>query len=229
MSRNMGRLALIVVAAGLLTIGGGVAAVYAQSTSTVVMNEFSFTPDRMVVSAGRDTFTLQNSGQFPHNVHIEGNGVSVDVKADGPVAVAKASPARSTLAPGTYDVWCPVSNHKDRGMVGTLTVAGTAAGGAAQVPTPCRARRRRHRLAHRPGRNSGRSGAGGRRLGVAAAQRDGALKGHSRAGYTAAQYMPGRRPYASRGVPRRATTRRRASHCPLAASPRCYACSGSSG
>jgi hypothetical protein len=31
-------------------------------------------------------------------------------------------------------VWCPVSNHRERGMVGTLTVAGTAAGGAAQVP-----------------------------------------------------------------------------------------------
>jgi plastocyanin len=134
-SRNMGRLALIVVAAGLLTIGGGAAAVYAQSTSTVVMSEFMFAPDNMRVSAGRDTFTLQNSGMFPHNLHIEGNGVSVDVKADGPVAGGESFTGAVTLAPGTYDVWCPVSNHRERGMVGTLTVAGTAAGGAAQVPT----------------------------------------------------------------------------------------------
>ena len=77
---------MALVAVGLLTIGGGAAAVYAQSTTTVVMAEFTFNPDRMVVSAGRDTFTLRNAGQFPHNVHIEGNGVALDVKPDGPVA-----------------------------------------------------------------------------------------------------------------------------------------------
>jgi plastocyanin len=122
------------VAAGLLTIGGGAAAVYAQSAATVVMTEFAFNPDRMVVSAGRDTFTLQNAGQFPHNVHIEGNGIAVDVKPDGPIAGGESFTGAVTLAPGTYDVWCPVGNHRERGMVGTLTVAGVAAGGAAQLP-----------------------------------------------------------------------------------------------
>ncbi|HLZ31313.1 MAG TPA: plastocyanin/azurin family copper-binding protein [Chloroflexota bacterium] len=135
MKLKMGRLGLMLVAAGLLTIGGGAAAVYAQSTTTVVMNEFTFVPDRMVVPAGRDTFTMQNTGQFPHNVHIEGNGVSVDVKPDGPVAGGESFSGTVTLAPGTYDVWCPVPTHRERGMVGTLTVASAAAGGAAQVPT----------------------------------------------------------------------------------------------
>ena len=132
-SLKMGRLGLMLVAAGLLTITGGAAAVYAQSTTTVVMAEFTFAPDRMVVPAGRDTFVLQNTGQFPHNVHIEGNGVSVDVSPN-PVAGGDSFTGAVTLPAGTYDVWCPVSNHKDRGMVGTLTVAGVAAGGAAQVP-----------------------------------------------------------------------------------------------
>ena len=68
----MARLGLLLAAAGVLTIASGAAAVYAQSTATVVMQEFSFTPSRMVVSAGRDTFALQNTGRFPHNVHIEG-------------------------------------------------------------------------------------------------------------------------------------------------------------
>ena len=130
----MGRLGLMLVAAGLLTIAGGAAAVYAQSTTTVVMAEFTFTPDRMVVPAGRDTFVLQNTGQFPHNLHIEGNGVSIDVSPD-PVAGGDTFSGAVTLPPGTYDTWCPVSNHRDRGMIGTLTVAGAAAGGAAQVPT----------------------------------------------------------------------------------------------
>jgi LPXTG-motif cell wall-anchored protein len=131
----MGRLGLILVAAGLLSIGGGAAAVYAQSTTTVVMAEFSFTPSSMVVPAGRDTFALQNSGRFPHNLHIEGNGVSADVKADGPVGSGESFSGAVTLGPGTYQVWCPVSNHREQGMIGTLTVAGAAAGGAAQVPT----------------------------------------------------------------------------------------------
>jgi plastocyanin len=131
---KMGRLGLILVAVGLLTVGGGAAAVYAQSTTTVVMSEFAFAPDRMVVAAGRDTFTMQNTGRFPHNVHIEGNGISVDVKPDGPVAGGESFSGAVTLAPGTYDVWCPVGTHREQGMVGTLTVAGAAAGGAVQVP-----------------------------------------------------------------------------------------------
>jgi LPXTG-motif cell wall-anchored protein len=130
----MGRLGLILVAAGLLTIAGGAPAVYAQSTTTVVLAEFTFTPDRLVVPAGRDTFALQNNGRFPHNVHIEGNGLSVDVKPDGPVAGGESFSGAVTLGPGTYQVWCPVGNHREQGMIGTLTVAGAAAGGAAQVP-----------------------------------------------------------------------------------------------
>jgi plastocyanin len=131
----MGRLGLILVAAGLLTIAGGVSVVYAQSTATVVMTEFAFNPARIVVSAGRDTFTLQNAGQNNHNLHIEGNGVALDVKSDGPVAPGQTFSGAVTLAPGTYDIWCPVGQHRQNGMVGTLTVAGVAAGGAAQVPT----------------------------------------------------------------------------------------------
>jgi plastocyanin len=130
----MGRLGLLVVAVGLLTIGGGAKAVYAQSTTTVVMDEFTLTPDHMVVPAGRDTFALQNTGRFPHNVHIEGNGISADVKPDGPVAGGESFSGAVTLAPGAYDVWCPVGNHREQGMIGTLTVSGQAAGGAAQVP-----------------------------------------------------------------------------------------------
>lgn len=135
MRLKMGRLGLLLIAAGLLTIAGGAAAAYAQSTTTVVMAEFTFTPDRLVVPAGRDTFTMQNVGQFPHNIHIEGNGVSVDVKPDGPVAGGDSFSGTVTLAPGTYDVWCPVPTHRERGMVGTLTVAGAGAGGAVQVPS----------------------------------------------------------------------------------------------
>jgi hypothetical protein len=95
------------------------------------MTEFAFNPDTLTVPAGRDTFTLDNAGQFPHNMHIEGNGISVDVKPDGPVPGGGNFTGAVSLTPGTYEVWCPVNNHRERGMVGTLTVAGQATGGAA--------------------------------------------------------------------------------------------------
>jgi plastocyanin len=132
----MGRLALLLVAAGLLVIGGGAAAVYAQASSTVVMREFEFLPANLRASPGRVTFTLQNTGQFPHNLHIEGNGMAVDVKPDSPVPGGESFTGAVTLPAGTYDTWCPVSNHRDRGMVGTLTVAAAGAGGGAAVQVP---------------------------------------------------------------------------------------------
>jgi plastocyanin len=135
----MGRLAFLLVAAGLLVLGGGAAAVYAQTTSTVVMREFEFDPANVRVSPGRVTFTLENAGQFPHNLHIEGNGVSVDVKTDGPIAGGESFTGAVTLPAGTYETWCPVDAHRERGMVGSLTVAAAGAGGgggaAVQVPS----------------------------------------------------------------------------------------------
>jgi plastocyanin len=127
----MGRLAILLVAAGLLVIGGGAAAVYAQTTTTVGMVEFAFEPANVNVSAGRVTFTLRNDGQFPHNLHIEGNGVSMDVKPDGPVAGGQSFTGAVTLAAGTYETWCPVDQHRERGMVGSLTVSSVGGGGAA--------------------------------------------------------------------------------------------------
>ena len=130
MKLSMGKLGLVLFAAGLLAIGSGAAAVYAQSATTIVMTEFAFAPDGMAVSSGASRWTLQNAGQFPHNVHIEGNGVSMDVKTDGPVAGGQNFTGTVNLAPGRYEVWCPVGMHRQNGMVGTLTVAGAAAGGA---------------------------------------------------------------------------------------------------
>jgi plastocyanin len=125
-------LGLAFVTVSLLTAAVGAGAVYAQAATTVGLSEFVFTPDRFAVGAGARTFTLRNTGMNPHNMHIEGNGISVDVKPDGPVMAGQTFTGTVTLAAGTYQVWCPVGTHRDRGMVGTLTVA--AAGAAAQVP-----------------------------------------------------------------------------------------------
>jgi LPXTG-motif cell wall-anchored protein len=122
---------LLFLATGLVAIGSSVGAAYAQATTTVVMTNFAFTPSTVTVS-GRSTWTLENPSGAPHNVHIEGNGVSMDVKPDGPVVAGANFTATVTLPAGSYTIWCPVGMHRANGMEGTLTVA--AAGGAAQVP-----------------------------------------------------------------------------------------------
>ena len=99
MKLSMGRLGLVVFAVGLLTIGSGAAAVYAQAATTIQMAEFSFAPDNMAVSSGASRWTLQNVGQFPHNVHIEGNGVSMDVKPDGPALTISACAGAAHASP----------------------------------------------------------------------------------------------------------------------------------
>jgi plastocyanin len=117
------RLPFVSVAVVLLVlVGSGIA--YAQSAVTLTANEFTFQPSTVTVAPGTVTFNLRNSGQFPHNVQIDGmpNAVFTDNLTAGQSASASVS-----LAPGTYTFFCPVSNHRERGMEGTITVAGAAA------------------------------------------------------------------------------------------------------
>jgi plastocyanin len=105
----------------LALVGAGVA--HAQAAVSVTAVEFAFQPSTLTVSPGRVTFTLRNGGQFPHNITIEGIG---DVIPENVMGGQTASGA-VTLAPGTYTFWCPVDAHRDRGMEGTLIVAGAGA------------------------------------------------------------------------------------------------------
>jgi plastocyanin len=105
----------------------GASGAEAQSAITMTAMEFAFQPPTATVSSGTVTFTLRNTGEFPHNIRIE--GMAADVLAENVTAGQTAS-GRVSLAPGTYTFWCPVGMHRERGMEGTLTVASVAAGRA---------------------------------------------------------------------------------------------------
>ena len=110
--------------AGVLLVAIGSSVAYAQSAVPMTAVEFAFQPSTATVGSGAVSFNLRNTGQFPHNIHID--GMANDVFADNLMGGQSAT-ATVTLAPGTYTFWCPVSNHRDRGMEGTLTVAGAQA------------------------------------------------------------------------------------------------------
>jgi plastocyanin len=99
----------------------------------LVATEFAFDPaDVSVDEAGETTFTVSNDGEFPHALEIEGNGLeeetdTIDPGGSGSLTV--------DLEPGEYVLYCPVGNHREQGMEGTLVVGGAAAGAGATTGT----------------------------------------------------------------------------------------------
>ncbi len=80
-----------------------------------------FTSRQLTARAGTVTIKLANGArnEYPHGIAIEGNGVDKDG------AIVKPGHGTSvtvTLRPGRYTFYCPVHEHEQYGMKGTLTV-----------------------------------------------------------------------------------------------------------
>jgi uncharacterized cupredoxin-like copper-binding protein len=124
------RVVMVGAVAALLTLaacggtsgGGGYGAAPATSAAatakgqpvSVVEKEFSIALTPATLHAGTYSFTVHNAGTFPHNLNIQGPGVTQQ-------ATATVSPGQSavltvTLQQGSYELWCSVDSHKDRGM-----------------------------------------------------------------------------------------------------------------
>ncbi|MDA3630081.1 hypothetical protein [Saccharopolyspora oryzae] len=63
---------------------------------------------------GRYTFHAINAGRAVHILEI--NGPGVDNAKTPVVRPGDAADLTVTLAPGVYDFWCPVGNHRQLGM-----------------------------------------------------------------------------------------------------------------
>ena len=77
--------------------------------------------DKTSLSAkpGKLTIVMDNPSDVPHAVEIEGEGVEEEGETVGKGGVSKVS---ADLKAGEYEFYCPVGNHADAGMEGTLTV-----------------------------------------------------------------------------------------------------------
>jgi uncharacterized cupredoxin-like copper-binding protein len=81
----------------------------------------SFTEKTLDARAGTVTITMRNpSGdQMPHAIAVEGNGIDKDGQVVEP---GGTSTVTVDLKPGKYTFYCPVGQHRQAGMEGTLTV-----------------------------------------------------------------------------------------------------------
>lgn len=75
-------------------------------------------PDAL--AAGRHSFTVVNSGTQNHSLIIDGNGLRT--RLPQPLTRGDSSQLDVDLKPGTYTFYCPVDDHKGKGMTRTVTV-----------------------------------------------------------------------------------------------------------
>jgi predicted lipoprotein with Yx(FWY)xxD motif/uncharacterized cupredoxin-like copper-binding protein len=85
----------------------------------VVLTEFEIQM-ATELPAGQTVFMISNTGEFPHNFEIEGQGIEMELEQD--LQGGEHGMLEVNLEPGTYTIYCPVGNHEDRGMTLELTV-----------------------------------------------------------------------------------------------------------
>jgi uncharacterized cupredoxin-like copper-binding protein len=95
----------------------------ASSSQTVraVETEFHIALSRTTVHAGRVTITAVNKGTIEHGLIIDGPGQQD--KLIGLVKPGHIATKTLTLRKASYDVFCPISDHKMKGMNTHLTVS----------------------------------------------------------------------------------------------------------
>lgn len=80
--------------------------------------DISWEPGELSAPAGSVTITLVNDSSVPHAVEVEGNGV----EEESETVTGGETELTVDLEPGEYTFYCPVGQHRQNGMEGTLTV-----------------------------------------------------------------------------------------------------------
>jgi plastocyanin len=95
------------------TEGGG-------STVDIGGVEYAFEPsDATVDEAGPVTIEFTNDGQVGHALEVEELEESTDT-----IDAGESTTLDVDLDAGEYTIYCPVGDHREQGMEGTLTVGG---------------------------------------------------------------------------------------------------------
>lgn len=103
-------------------------------TVEIKETEYALDPSEPKISrAGVIEFNVVNDGKVDHALEVEGPEGEVETAAIKPGSSARLKADLSK--PGKYAIYCPIADHRERGMGGTITVAGKASeGGGAAAP-----------------------------------------------------------------------------------------------
>jgi uncharacterized cupredoxin-like copper-binding protein len=112
----------LLVSVGVLCLLGSAA--YSQEVVKVTMKDGDLGFKEMTVK-GETRFNIENAGTNDHAFEIEGEigGQEFEV-ASRVLKPGQSSVVIVKLPPGTYDAYCPVDDHREKGMAAKLTFAG---------------------------------------------------------------------------------------------------------
>ncbi|MEU0467066.1 hypothetical protein ABZ215_23955 [Amycolatopsis sp. NPDC006131] len=97
------------------------------------LTEFAIQLPQQAFPPGTYTFATSNDGQTTHALEIVGPG-GLDERTTT-FRGGQSADLTVTLQPGTYELYCPVGNHKQQGMDTTITISGTGPAGTSP-PSP---------------------------------------------------------------------------------------------
>jgi plastocyanin len=98
--------------------GGGGGGGEALTLTADPGGSISWEPGELSAAAGSVTIKLVNESSVPHAVEVEGNGV----EEESETITAGETELTVDLEAGEYTFYCPVGQHRQNGMEGTLTV-----------------------------------------------------------------------------------------------------------
>ncbi|MDP8911557.1 MAG: cupredoxin domain-containing protein, partial [Actinomycetota bacterium] len=93
-----------------------------RRTIAISESEFVLEPsDVTIAEPGRYVLKAVNNGRTEHALEIEGQGLEEKTRTLAPGE--SASLTVEITKRGTYELYCPVADHDDKGMRGTLTLS----------------------------------------------------------------------------------------------------------
>lgn len=101
-------------------------------TVSIGESEFKLDPSSVKVDqAGTVTFKVTNNGSIDHSLEVEGQGVEEETETIKPGETAELTVDLSKE--GSYEIYCPIDGHRDKGMEGSLTVGAASTGGGSDT------------------------------------------------------------------------------------------------
>lgn len=120
----------IALLAGLAAAAGGAAQTEAEEepaydiqTVEVRLTEWSLGFQEVPITDEKARFAIENAGTTSHAFEIEGEIGGREFEVASPVLTpGAATEFLVELPPGTYEVYCPLPGHEEKGMQATVRV-----------------------------------------------------------------------------------------------------------